>query len=121
QHVGALEQTGQDGLALLGVEIEGDRLLVPVELREVPRQAFHDRALLAERIALARRLDLDHLGPHVAEEHAAERARENAGQVDDAETGQGQGRILLPHGNSRRRVARRRARAVSSDVTDWPW
>ena len=89
QHVGPLEETGQDGLALLGVEIEGDRLLVPVELGEVPRQAVHDRALPANGIALARRLDLDDLGAHVAEEHAAERARENAGQVDDAETGQG--------------------------------
>jgi hypothetical protein len=36
QHVGVLEETGQDGLALLGVEIERDRLLVPVELGEVP-------------------------------------------------------------------------------------
>ena len=88
QHVRLAQQVGQDRLALIGVEIEGDRLLVAIELGEVPAEAVPDRALAAHRIAAPGRLDLDHLGAEVGEQLGAERARDDAGEVDHANPGE---------------------------------
>jgi len=44
--------------------------------------------LPADGIPFARRLDLDDLGADVGEQHVAERAGEDAGQVDDADAGE---------------------------------
>ena len=61
---------------------------------------------------MARVLDLDHLRAHVAEQHRAERAGENAGEVDDLEAAQRQIGRLLCHLHSV--SAMRRASALLS-------
>ena len=45
-------------------------------------------APVAQLVGLARRLDLDDLGAHVAEEAAGERSREQAPELDDADAGE---------------------------------
>ena len=46
------------------------------------------RAPAAGVVAAARRLDLDDVGAHVAEHHGAQRARQDARQIDDADAGE---------------------------------
>ena len=95
QYVGALDEPRQDGLAFLGVQVQRDRPLVPVELREVPRQALDEDALPTDGIPVPRRLDLDDLGAHVGEQHAAEGPGKDAGEVDDADAREGHRMFLL--------------------------
>src|SRR5262245_56744926 len=65
-------------------EVEADALLAPVVHREVDAlPADHGRMLA--RLLAARRLDLDHLGAQVGEQHAAARARLEARQFEDAD------------------------------------
>src|SRR4051812_16796165 len=44
---------------------------------------------MAERVADARALDLDHVGAEVAEQHAELRARDEPRQIEDADAAQG--------------------------------
>src|SRR5215471_5581235 len=74
----------EDLLALRMPKVEADALLAPVvhgEVHALP--ADHGRMLA--RLLAARRLDLDHLGAQVGEQHAAARARLEARQFEDAD------------------------------------
>ena len=73
QHVGALQQPQQDRLARRLAEIERDRAFVAVDADEIAGVALVERrAPVADFIAL-RRLDLDHVGAVVRQDHRAVR------------------------------------------------
>src|SRR6266446_1909374 len=69
-------------------QVERDALLVAVEREEGDRHAVRGRVAVAALVAAARRLDLDHLGTQVGEDRGAERPRQEAGQVEDADAGE---------------------------------
>src|SRR5260221_2873906 len=94
QHVALGDKPCQDVAAFARAQVEGDRALVAVIGGEIPAQPIADGALVAHRVALARRLYLDDVRPHIGEHHRAERTRENAGEVEHADSGQRQ--IYLP-------------------------
>ena len=70
-------------------QVERAALLVP-RLDGPPERAALVARLppLAERVGLARRLDLDDLGAHVAEQPAGERPREEHPQLDHPDAGE---------------------------------
>ena len=86
QHVAPLDQPRQRGAALVAAQVEGQRLLVAVERGEIPGEPVADDALAAQRVALPRGFDLDHLGAHVGEHHRAERPGQDTRQVDDPDS-----------------------------------
>lgn len=106
--------------AALALEVEHDAPLVPVHLHE---EAGHVRRAGAAHVAggvADRRLDLDHVGAHVAEDLAAERAGDDRRQVEDADARERSRRLstdLDVHGLLRIRsrlgtgIARRRPEA----------
>ena len=81
QHVDAGGELDEQRLSLGLLVIEGDALLVAVDVAEIG-VALGAVAPGAHRIALARALELDHLGPHISEDHRAERPRHVLGQVE---------------------------------------
>ena len=79
-------------------EIERDAFLVPRLHRPPERPALVASVTpVAERIGLSGRLDLDHLGAHVAEQAPGERPREQRAELDH------------PHARERARPGRGRA------------
>src|SRR5688572_13908483 len=79
--VRAARQAAHDLLAFGPAQIAGHRLLV-ARLHVPPqRGAVAQLAPLAQRIALARRLDLDHLGAEVAQRLGAERPGDQAAEL----------------------------------------
>lgn len=89
EDVGALDEPGEHVAPVVGLEVEGDRLLVAVGAEEVRR----DRVVLgpdegrspAPRVVTGGRLDLDDASTHVAQHHRGVRAGEGSGQVDDGD------------------------------------
>src|SRR5262245_30323278 len=80
-----------DQLTALGrLEIDGDALRVAVRPEVVRAPAVDEGRPPARLVSVVRVLDLDHLGPHVAEQHRAEGAGEDTREVEDGETGEGQ-------------------------------
>src|SRR5262249_48553918 len=72
--------------ALLGDEVEGDRLLVAIDgqvVRRHPAPRLVGRAPAAGDVAVGRMLDLDDPGTQVRKQHRAERAGQDARQVED--------------------------------------
>ena len=69
-----------------GVDVEDDALLVAVERAE---EADAEARQLA-RLVAAGRLDLDHLGAEVGEDHPAGRAHDHVRELDDADAVEGQ-------------------------------
>jgi len=65
-------------------QIESQGALVAVEPGEIPAQTVAHDTLPADRVALVRGFDLDHVRTHIGEQHRAERPSEDAGQVDHA-------------------------------------
>src|SRR5262249_16191854 len=82
--VGALAEPACE-LQVAGVlEVEHERALVAVRGVEVRGTARRiDRRLPGPGVVAAGRLDLDHVRAEVAERHADERPREDAGEVGD--------------------------------------
>ena len=71
------------------LQVHRDRFLV-ARLRVPPeRVAFVELAPLAQRVALAGRLDLDHLGAELGEQARAVRTRDERAELDDLEVRQG--------------------------------
>src|SRR6516164_8961295 len=98
-----------EGLAAVGrFEVEGDRLLAPVDRNEIGRFAVLERAVLPRVVALPRRLDLDHARSELGEQQGAVRTRKDAGQIDDRDTRE---RPVLRHG--RRFPLRYRDRSIA--------
>lgn len=84
QYVGAGDQL--DGCVALGLvlQVQGDRALVAVQGGEVLAVAIGDGRPAAQGVACAGRLDLDDVGAHVGQQHAAERAGGHVADFDDA-------------------------------------
>ena len=91
QDVGISEEAPKDGLSVLGLQIEPETPLVPVDREEVGRRPRSvrvrtdpRRAPAPGRVAL-RRFDLDDVSAKVGEQHRAVRSREHGGTVDHAQ------------------------------------
>src|SRR5439155_213743 len=89
EHVGAHDQAVEERAALVGPEVDADAALLPPELLddEVAARRARDHAArdqAADRIAVARVLDLDHLRPPVAERGAGGGDGEGAGAAGGA-------------------------------------
>ena len=97
EDVAPRDEAAGERLPLRVPEVEGDGTLVAVRPREVgalgtvlavrPRKV--GRGEVAGVVACARALDLDDLGPEVAQDLGAARAGENAGEVEDHESVEG--------------------------------
>jgi hypothetical protein len=85
QHVGRLAKVEQKIAPLGRLEIEHDALLAAVEIAEEHGGRPVEEANVAAGVAFARRLDLDHLGAVIGERHGQVRARQERGEVDDAQ------------------------------------
>ncbi len=83
EDVGIRNQPLQHRAAARAIEIDDDRLLVAVEACIIGGEPVAQRALFADRVALGG-FHLDHLRPHVAQHHGAERAGKNPRQINDA-------------------------------------
>ena len=93
EHVGPLRQPGEDVAAVVGLQVEDDRLLVAVRGEEVGRDvrvvgADEGRAPAAG-VVTGVGLDLDDARAHVAEHLAGLRSGQGTRQVDDEDAGQG--------------------------------
>ena len=88
QHVGLREQAQQHRAALGLADIERDRALVAVDADEIARIAVLERRPPVARLVALRRLDLDHLGAVVGQDHGGVGAAEHAGEVDHPDAGQ---------------------------------
>ena len=82
--VGARRDPPRDGRAVGMMQVGRDALLVAVEHREEAGAGAEQppRALAVDR------LDLDDLGAHVREDHAARRAHDHVRELDDAQAGE---------------------------------
>ncbi len=135
EHVGAPQEAPQHGRAVGCLEVEPDRALVAVD-REVvrggpgivrPGQSRADpwRAPRPRPVPVGR-LDLDHVGPEVGEEHRAEGSREDRRAVGDADPGQGSGHgpgtgtRPWPPAVSHRPATDRRGRTRRRPWRGWP-
>ena len=89
EHDVGREREARAPLALRRIlEVEHDRALVAVHRREVlAERASVSRtataAAIAEAVAAVGRLDLDHVGAHVGQQHPAERAGGDLAELDD--------------------------------------
>src|SRR6185503_11044604 len=84
-HVGLFREAADQRLALLGAQVDGDRLLGAIA-GEVVRAVLLELRLEAARlVAAARLLDLDHARAELGEDHRGERARQHARKIKDQE------------------------------------
>ena len=81
-HVGAVDQVPEDLEVGGALRSSTDAALVAVPQHEGRALALDEGRRAADRIAL-RAFDLDHVGAHVGELHAAERTRQMRRQVED--------------------------------------
>jgi hypothetical protein len=103
QYVRGARELEQDLDRLRSLEIEHEAALVAVERDEAHALAIADRRRGAAHVAL-RRLDLDHLGAHVGEQCAGERAGDEIRQLDDLKSCQRFWHVEFPcTGNVKRR------------------
>ncbi len=87
QHIRPLDQARQCLLRLRRAQVEDDRAFVAVELGKVIGQAILFGALVADGVTF-RRLHLDDLRTHVAQQSGAERAGEDACEIEDLDPGE---------------------------------
>jgi hypothetical protein len=85
QHIGIGDQAPRDCLAVGLAQIERDRALVARLNLPPDGGAVLQQAPVAQRIAAAGRLDLDHVGAEVAECLGGERAGDQLAHFDDAQ------------------------------------
>ena len=94
-HVGAARQPLRHCLAVGALEVDHDAALVAIELREHRAQlALEGRPHHARRVT-AWRLDLDHVGAEVAENHRAHRTGDDRGEVEHGDPGAGPGCVSV--------------------------
>ncbi len=95
EDVGAADQLGEDGPAVVGLEVEGDGLLVAVAGQEVGRNVGAVRSGNERRspgaglVTATGGLHLDHPCTQVGHHHGSVGSREGPGEVDDDRPGQG--------------------------------
>jgi hypothetical protein len=113
QDVGLLHHGQQDLASLRMLQVEGDAALVAVQDHEGRRDPVHARLAVAARIVAAGKLfDLDHVGAHVGQHHAAGGAGHDLREFQHAHAGQrpGMGSVICAcHGEF---VFRTRSRRV---------
>ncbi len=87
QHVGLRHQLGQNLAADVALDVDRQRALATVRGDEQRREltGLVDRGAAAARDVAADRLDLEHVGALVGEEHRRERSRHHAGQIQHAD------------------------------------
>ena len=107
QHVAVLDQAIEDFPALGMLAVDGNRALVAVQHGEIEAVLpFHVAQLPARDVADTGSLDLDAIGPHVAEKLGAGRARLHVGEVEDFHAVERlAGLAIGPAGRSRQAVA----------------
>ena len=117
--VRALDETLDEGPAVLGPQAQGDRLLVAPEHPPEIRRPVAQHAPAADGVAAARRLDLDDLRPEVGKDAARERAGDELSELHHADAIEGP---RCSHGSSPHmspifvaRTPRRRGGAKISD------
>jgi len=88
QHIRFLKQWSQAAAFARVLEIDHNALLAPVEQREHRRLAIEQRRHRAHVLA-ARPFDLDHLGAGLGEHQRRERPRQQRGEIEDQDAGQG--------------------------------
>src|SRR5664280_1139632 len=87
------------------VQVEGERLLVPRLGQPGQRvTAAGRRPEVSEYVTADRILDLDHLGPELAEDAGAVRAGDDRGQIQHPQAGQRQ--LVLGSGGQRHQIVR---------------
>ena len=86
QHkIGCLGELENDVASRGLLEIDCDAALVAIDRDIVGAFALEMRRRVADHIAEAARLDLDDVGAHVAQQHAAERTGEKIAQAQEPE------------------------------------
>ena len=91
-HIRLLDQLPEDRNAFGLAQIQRDRLLVAGFAQPDKAVAtFGDRSELPERVTGFRLFDLDDFGAEVGQDRAAERRRNEGGNVENSEAGQGAG------------------------------
>ena len=105
----------EQGTPVVGLEVGGHRLLVPVARQEIGadrpvRGVDEGRSPAAGVVAAVGRLDLHDTGAEVTEHHRGVRPGERPGEVDDEGAGQRSGRAVGHGGKARPRRPR-----------DWGW
>ena len=79
QYVSLFDQTGEDFLSRRHGHVERQRALVAIDAQKIHGLAGEEgRTPSARIVASIGRLDLDHLGAHVAQHHGAQRSCQDA-------------------------------------------
>ncbi len=98
QHIGRIDQPPKRFLAKIRLEIERNRALVAIDRQEVTGFAIDEwRTPGARIVPCAGHLHLDHIGAHIAQHHGAIWTGHDAGQIDDADSVQGELRCSFSH------------------------
>jgi hypothetical protein len=84
EDVRGLDQTLEQQKPARVFEVEDHRAFVAIGRGEHRRQAGALATITADEVARTRRLDLDHVGALIAEQHRRHRSRNHLGDVDDA-------------------------------------
>ena len=92
EDVGLGSKLAGKGLAVGMFEVDGQGAFVAVDAEEIGRHEIVGRASegwapLAGVVAALGVFDFDDIGTKIAEEHGAERAGEDAGEIEDFEVG----------------------------------
>ena len=82
-HVGLLDHLQKQLLALRRLQVQGNALLIAVDVGVVHAGAVFQRAEGAGIVALAGHLDLDDVGAEVRQHHGAVGASQNTGQIQN--------------------------------------
>ena len=91
QDVGVGQHLQDDRLAFRLAQIDRHRAFVAIDADEVAGVAFVERRAPVAHLVALRRLDLDHVGAVIGQDHRAVRPAKHAGQVDDFQPGQSAG------------------------------
>ena len=85
EDVGAVDQAPHDATALLGLEVDGERLLAAVEPDEVRSGAVDDVVVAAGEVAAVDAFDLDHARAEVGEVAGGQRRGDGLLDGDDGD------------------------------------
>ena len=94
-HVGFLDQPFEQFQPFWCLQIEGDALLVTVQVLEIGTVARAAEGGVA--LHRLRQFDLDGVGAPIGQLAHAGRAGPHAGEIQDGETGKGQGAVVRGH------------------------
>ena len=100
---GRLELLEDQVAAMLFFQIDDEAALVPIKHQEARIDAVLARPSDATGRITFRRLDFDHVGAHIAEQHRAKRPRNNLGQIQNMKSRQWSFRHLFHRPSMRRR------------------